>query len=119
MSEEVKPVPGQAALDEAKKQREAAIAQAQEANAKIQARAEELKTFVGKSFKRKDGMNPHQIITVIGYGGIGTLASGQLAHLFKVEARNPGAAWSLPATVFLGEHEEIAIESKPTVQEVI
>jgi hypothetical protein len=88
---------------------------AQELNEKTQARVKELKQFEGKTFVRKDGKFPNQRITVIRYAGIATLNGGVLAHLFEVEAKNPGAIWTPPATAFLEEHEVIEETAAETI----
>jgi len=92
---------------------------AEEANKKTQARIAELKTFEGKTFRRKDGVNPNQTIKIVRYEGIGTLQGGILAHLFRVESKNPGAIWTPPATQFLDEHEEIQQSETVKSKEII
>ena len=84
----------------------------------LQARIAELKTYEGKTFKRKDGTGP-QSVTIVKYAGIG-VRDGVSSHAFLVESKNPGARWTPQATQFLAEHNEVpAAEIKSTEQEVL
>ena len=86
---------------------------------KLQARIDELKAFSGKTFKRKDGKNPHQAIKVTHYAGIAELADGVRAHIFHVESKNPDMAWTPIASKFLEEHEEVEAEKETATPEII
>ena len=108
----------QTQIEKAKASQDEALAKAQEAQNKINARIEELKQYVGKTFKRKDGTYPHQTIKILRYEGLGTLAGGVIAYLYRVESKNPGGVWTPPATKFLEEHVEVAVE-QPKEKEVI
>lgn len=92
--------------EELKQQSDERIANAKAAQGLLNARIAELKTCEGKTYIRK-GSDGSQTIKVIRYEGIGNLANGQKAHLFRVEKKNPGSVWTPPATQFLEEHEEV------------
>lgn len=86
-----------------------------EAKAKLKAqqdafnkRIEELKACEGKFYRPKAGGKTYS--KVLRYDGVGTLAGGVQAHLFRVEQWNPGLIWTPQATKFLEENEEFMPE---------
>jgi hypothetical protein len=81
--------------------------------AALEARIAELKTYAGKTFRRKDGRGG--LIKVIGYHGIGRrseirngVAVAVREHVF--EAIGNGSHWTPPATKFLEEHEQVEVK---------
>lgn len=86
---------------------------------KAAARAEELKTYVGKTFRRRDGKTG--LVKVMAYGGVKLRTINketiEQAHTFTVETE--GARWNPPATKFLAEHEEVKIDQKPSASEIV
>ncbi len=104
--------------EEIDKQQSETLSKAKEAQDKIAARVEELKTYEGKTFARKDGIGK-ATFKVIRYEGIGKLLNGDLAHLFRVESKNPNSIWTPPATQFLLDHEEIEVKENETIQKEV
>lgn len=88
-----------------------------EAEDKIKARIAELRTYVGKWFKKK-GDNSPAIFEIKAYAGIGLTSKGQ-AHLFLVEGKNPGTRWQPIAKEFLDEYEPIPTPEPAKEQGVI
>lgn len=116
--------PAQVALDKRIQELKGAMQNASEMNAKTKARADELKKLIGKSYVRKDGTMPNQVHTIIDYGGIALVRQGRLngfpAHIFKVEAKNPGLIWTPVAKEFLEDFEETeAAQTTASPNEVI
>lgn len=92
------------------------------ANEKIAARAAELKTYEGKTFKRKDGVGG--LSKVIKYNGVmihqeseGGKPKAVATHTFLVEGWE--GRWTPGAAKFLSEHEEVATPDSSATNEVI
>jgi hypothetical protein len=79
---------------------------------KLDVRALLFKSCEGKSYRPNvvDKRFPNKTVKVLSYVGVGRLGSGELAHLMRVESKNPGSIWMPPATKFLEEHSEILTE---------
>ena len=91
------------------------------AQAKIDARVTELKSYEGKTFKpiNPNPKFPNQTIKILKYEGVGTLTGGVTAHLFRAESKNPGLIWTPPASKFLEEHNETTPEPETATPEII
>lgn len=97
------------------------MAKQDEIKAATDAKAAELRKSEGKFYapNNPNPRYPNQVIEVIKYTGVGTIASGERAHLFYVESRNPGKVWQPPATQFLADHHEVEAPENPKQKEVI
>lgn len=116
MSDEIK-TPEEIKKAELKALQEKNIADAKAAQEKVAARIRDLKNYEGKTFI-ENGTDGRTTFKVIRYEGIGKLANGDMAHLFRVERFNPGAIYTPPATQFLAEHTEIEVKLE-TQKEII
>lgn len=89
---------------------------AAEFRTKLEARANELRGYIGKRFvpKVKNPRLPNQTLLIVGYGGVQKLVTGQQAHVFQVSSENPSYLYTPPATQFLADHEPyVEPEKKP------
>ena len=89
-----------------------------ERDAKVAARAAELKTYEGKTFKRKGDTGP-TTYHIVRYDGIKEKDLVQ-AHTFLVDIKNPAGRFTPQATKFLEDFEEIIVnETHVDYQEVL
>ena len=88
---------------------------------KLAARVAELKGYVGKTFAPNEPNEryPNQIVKILEYVGIATVASGQSAHIFRAESKSPNMIWTPPATEFLANYHEVQTEPQAVSNEVI